>query len=96
MASREFNDADGVAWRVWRTTPGGAKVLDDAYANGWLTFESERARRRLVPIPDDWETVPAERLAAYCRAALEVPRIMGAFRTASDIAAELRRESRGR
>lgn len=84
MGSREFTDAEGTAWRVWRTVPGGAKVLDDAYSRGWLTFESERCRRRLVPVPDDWQTAPVARLADCCRLATEVPRHMGAFRAASD------------
>lgn len=95
MASREFTDETGIVWRVWRTVPGGAKVLDDAYAHGWLTFESEQARRRLVPVPADWATAPDERLAAYCRKALEVPRLMGAFRSATDAARDAARDVAG-
>lgn len=79
MSSREFVDEDGITWRVWRTVPGGAKVLDDHYARGWLTFESEGSRRRLVPVPTDWHTASASRLSLYCRRATAVPRHMGAF-----------------
>ena len=41
---------------------------------GWLTFESEEERRRLVPIPRDWEVAAQDRLELYCRAAQAVSR----------------------
>jgi len=79
MASRNFMDSNGVGWRVWNTIPEGANLLGEDYARGWLTFESEDALRRLVPIPADWEQVAQQRLELYCRLANEVPRHTGPF-----------------
>ena len=39
---------------------------------GWLSFRSASSRRRLVPVPEDWETVPEERLDLLCRLASPV------------------------
>ena len=79
MASRQFTDSRGVTWRVWSTVPDGAALLGEDYARGWLTFESEEALRRLVPIPGDWEQVAQQRLELYCKVANEVPRHTGPF-----------------
>ena len=77
MAIRNFTDSAGTAWRVWSTTPARGAVLDDAHREGWLTFESADARRRLAPIPRGWEEVPTERLELMCRAADVVKRRSG-------------------
>jgi hypothetical protein len=79
MASRNFEDSRGIAWRVWSTVPIQSSVLSTQYAGGWLTFESEAVLRRLAPIPADWEEVPSDRLELYCRVADEVPRHTGPF-----------------
>lgn len=34
---------------------------------GWLTFRSGEDRRRLSPIPADWETCPPTQLLTYLR-----------------------------
>jgi len=52
-------------WRVWSTVPLPYAVAL-SYREGWLTFESPEARRRLSPIPSDWESVGADRLCEYC------------------------------
>lgn len=49
-------------------------VLDGDMQKGWLTFESDGERRRLVPIPRDWEGAAADRMELYCRAAQVVTR----------------------
>jgi hypothetical protein len=79
MASRNFHDSRGVAWRVWATVPVQASVLSTQYAGGWLTFETPETLRRLAPIPSDWEDVGPDRLELYCRVAEEVPRHTGPF-----------------
>ena len=79
MASRNFVDSRGVEWRAWSTVPEGSTVLSSDYAQGWLTFESADALRRLVPIPPGWDAVPDERLELFCRLAAEVPRHTGPF-----------------
>lgn len=73
MAQREFTDSHGTHWLVWSTTPTTASVLAEM-REGWLTFESDGERRRLVPVPRDWEKAPDDRMELYCRAAQAVTR----------------------
>ena len=43
------------------------------YEHGWLCFESENGeKRRLAPVPDDWEASSSERLEVWCRLAVRV------------------------
>lgn len=77
MPTRRFVDSNGVSWRVWSTVPGGVRVLTPDYAQGWLTFESERELRRLAPMPDDWDSRPDAELQRLCERATEVPRHTG-------------------
>src|SRR3954467_10658876 len=37
-------------------------VVPDRLQNGWLAFQSGRDRRRLAPIPPDWEEMTAYEL----------------------------------
>lgn len=74
MAQREFTDSNGTRWLVWSTTPTQGAVLGGDMQKGWLTFESEAERKRLVPIPRDWEQAAADRMELYCRAAQAVTR----------------------
>lgn len=74
MSQREFIDSKGTHWLVWSTTPISGSVLASDMQKGWLTFESETERRRLVPVPRDWEDAAAERMELYCRAAQPVAR----------------------
>ena len=73
MPQREFTDSKGTRWMVWSTTPTQGAVPGDMQ-KGWLTFESELERRRLVPIPRDWERAAPDRMELYCRAAQAVTR----------------------
>ena len=76
MAHREFTDPDGTSWQVWDVrpaTPSESIQLRTEYARGWLAFESERGRRRLVPIPDGWDEWPDQRLCQACEKAIEQP-----------------------
>jgi len=68
----EFVDSNGVTWRVWRTVPTSRTSVSGEFENGWLTFESPSGRRRLVPVPSDWDAAPPERLELMCRAATDV------------------------
>ena len=76
---REFTDNAGTPWRVWDVTPNARPLsmrpkADAAaspypaleFAAGWLCFESDLGKRRLAPIPADWETCDVERLEEYC------------------------------
>lgn len=55
MAYREFNDEAGRSWRVWDTYPQKPQIVAPGFENGWLSFETDGEKFRLVPIPPDWE-----------------------------------------
>jgi hypothetical protein len=73
---RTFKDADGNGWRVWRveTPTASAHLIDSNFRSGWLAFEREdgQERRRLGQVPEDWESLPPERLAALLEIATRV------------------------
>jgi hypothetical protein len=69
---REFTDSSGGVWRVWITVPARGSVRDPDYRNGWLTFETKGARRRLAPAPVGWQEASDARLELMCRAASDV------------------------
>jgi hypothetical protein len=80
MSSREFVDSVGRAWRVWNTVPSARSALAAGYAEGWLTFESAKALRRLTPIPDGWEEMSVAELERLCARATTVVRRTRSFR----------------
>jgi hypothetical protein len=68
MSYRVVTDPAGAAWQVWtvrpsRRSPTSAFAIAAEYTLGWLAFERlddpadlwARERRRLAPVPDDWE-----------------------------------------
>ena len=81
MASREFTDSKGVAWRVWDVTPAHLHPLTrseeymEPYAGGWLAFESKFEKRRLVaPYWGRWHEYDLKQLEALLDAAAPVPK----------------------
>jgi hypothetical protein len=79
MALRNFIDSHGRGWRVWNVVPdyGWGKdedTLTPGLAGGWLCFEHGDEKRRLSPIPDDWEEADAQAMERYLQAAAAVPR----------------------
>ena len=77
---RHFRDKAGVEWQVFLTARGSDAVsrehfLPEAYREGWLVFESAQEKRRLAPIPPNWEALSNEALAALlAQASPQVPR----------------------
>ena len=83
MGLRDFVGDDGKAWQVWDTHPTvpspNAKRASEPAAEiariskkrerGWLTFTADADRRRLSPIPKDWETADESRLNTMLAAA---------------------------
>ena len=72
MGYAEFTDRDGISWRVWQTLPQSADLLTtlpEQWKEGWLTFESEADKRRLAPVPAEWDSLPPSRLELLCRMA---------------------------
>lgn len=74
MALRDFQDSQGTRWTVWNVAPsfalgsafsnnGAAGHEGQALAEGWLCFESETEKRRLAPVPEQWEELTSGALA---------------------------------
>ena len=74
MPFREFRDENGDEWMVWITTPTERRGVADDFRDGWLTFESGMARRRLAPVPPHWETMSVEHLRLALSASKPVAR----------------------
>jgi len=55
-----------------RVTQARRTVLRGSYAHGWLCFDSNKEKRRLSPIPNDWTTCSDELLEVYVRHAQPV------------------------
>jgi hypothetical protein len=76
MGLRTFSDAEGNSWRVWgvETPTASAHLIDSSFRGGWLAFEREdgQERRRLAQVPEDWESIPPERLVGLLEAATRV------------------------
>ena len=80
MALREFEDGNGVTWRVWSV------AIDHAYSQGvregylgdlqygWLCFEAGPDRRRLAKYPEDWESLSEDALCELLEQATPAPR----------------------
>lgn len=76
MGYTEFTDRTGRSWKVWHTVPRLADLftsLAPDLKEGWLTFESESEKRRLAPVPAEWESLPPSRLEVLCRMAKPAP-----------------------
>jgi hypothetical protein len=77
-AHRLFDDVRGVRWDVWAVHPEGRPVqlsaLPATFQTGWLVFESAGEKRRLSPIPVDWQALPADELERLCERADVAPR----------------------
>ncbi len=72
MAYREFTDAASVLWRVWDTFPKRVAAVRPQYSQGWIGFECQTERRRLAPIPKDWESATEDELWVYLSHAVVV------------------------
>lgn len=76
---REFTDDDGITWRVWDVNPSlhdrlspRAQQIALRVPAGWLCFESARERRRVHPIPAQWEHTDERALKQLCAEAERV------------------------
>lgn len=79
---REFRDTSGKTWRVWDVYPSvrgksseagtddtsqlAAPFPNRALSDGWLCFECGSEKRRLTPVPPDWEICGAPALERLC------------------------------
>ena len=79
MAHLSFIAPDGIEWQVWNVKPSlSGRVthvdLNPTLESGWLCFQSESERRRLVPVPDGWYELADGELIRLWEQALPVPR----------------------
>ena len=83
-AVRHFRDKAGIDWQVFLTARGSDAVskehfLPEAYREGWLVFESAQEKRRLAPVPANWESLSSDALASLCaQASPQIPRARSA------------------
>ena len=52
-------------------------TLREGYGAGWLTFESLNEKRRLIPVPEQWEDLSQAELRALCEKARRITRNEG-------------------
>lgn len=78
---RAFRDNNGVDWTVFevrRQVEGGTKgdwsYLPSGFSNGWLCFESDGAKRRLVRYPEQWREFADAELERLLGEAAPAPR----------------------
>ena len=77
MGLREFTDDEGRRWRVWDIRPEQMHAATRAedhlqnVINGWLAFEPAGGgeKRRLAPIPPQWESATEPELASMLQRA---------------------------
>ena len=73
MALRELRDDSGVLWTIYDVHPStarhGSLQVREELASGWLCFQSDAAKRRLVGIPDRWEQMDDSGLMSLMTAA---------------------------
>ena len=55
-----------------RQVEGRWTPLTSGLRDGWLCFDGAGSRRRLMPIPPDWESCDPPALEDYCRSASPV------------------------
>jgi hypothetical protein len=75
VTARTFEDSAGAVWEVFEVqrTPRQTVGVSAGLEQGWLSFVSGAARRRLAPVPADWQTIPTSELARLCASARAVP-----------------------
>ena len=75
---RFYDDKQGVRWDVWavypEARPSQLSALPGTFQSGWLVFESATEKRRLSPIPSDWQTIGQRDLEDLCDRAEVAPR----------------------
>ena len=56
--------AEGRGSKERRHVPAGRPTLPRQILGGWLAFQSKHERRRVLPVPDDWEDLDDRELQA--------------------------------
>jgi hypothetical protein len=58
-----------------RVVSGHRPLLSAGLDGGWLCFEAPQEKRRLTPIPDDWQSCSTAQLEQYCARATKARRV---------------------
>lgn len=86
-----YTDSKGTEWLVTEISdPSMGSIATERlrmpeFQTGWLLFQSENAKKRLAPYPDDWRSMPPAELEKLCAKARTAPtssspRLTGEFR----------------
>ena len=76
---RQIRDAAGIEWMVYEVNPTAGEwrsieSLPEGYRSGWLCFESSSEKRRLTPLPSEWQELPLDQLNGLLGSAVPVRR----------------------
>ena len=74
MGQHRFKDEDGRVWSAWDVHMGEKAALFPQLRGGWVAFESGDEKRRLAPIPSDFEKATDSMLRRWCHEAETVKR----------------------
>lgn len=79
MGIRTFRDGEGRSWRVWHVMPQSEvlRASSPELARGWLCFENDGDKRRLVSPPERWMDSTEEELLALLQGATPVQKPNG-------------------
>lgn len=69
MASRTVVDPRGLEWFVLEVPPDAGDAIDEALSNGWLVARSGKERRRIAPVPANWQAASDPELLALIKQA---------------------------
>ena len=83
MAHRRFTDSASREWNVWNVVPSTSTDsranLGSDMARGWLCFETDAEKRRLMSFPADWNEMDDGALEKLCNNATPVKRARRSF-----------------
>lgn len=78
MPMKYFRDASGTNWTVFEVRRLGARsnwpLLPHGYNDGWLCFESNNAKKRLIRYPEHWKEFTGAELEKLLDQAQSAPR----------------------
>ena len=85
---KNFCDSAGTEWTVFEvrravSAKGDWSYLPSGFSDGWLCFESDNAKRRLIRYPEHWREFGEKQLAELLEQAQPAPR--GSIRLGEDL-----------
>ena len=74
VTARTFQDSAGDVWEVFEVhrTSRHAVAVSPGLEGGWLSFVGRDVKRRLAPVPAEWQTMPPADLERLCAKARDV------------------------